>query len=321
MRNICLLALLALNALAPQLQAQDDDAELGKAQPPSEDPRSSIVDDSDPIEPEVQDLPPPPPPVVAPRPAPVVSQAVEEPPPPPPPAPAADEKGRESSGFSLTEGRRRPGATFGFGAVRPLNIGKYNHYEYLYGKERISPYFYGGYYLFSYLLDIGLVGRVGYYHAEGHPLAQRPTLPLDRNLENEPKDRNQKLGLTLIPTQISAEVALAPFKTRWVVFRGWMGMEYLYVQETIEPDLPSDATSDSSSTYTSSGWNRGLVTGVMASFSLTGLDSRSDNSLRALGVDRYYLSVFGENITTTSDKFGNFDRKTYGIAFSFEGLR
>jgi hypothetical protein len=59
----------------------------------------------------------------------------------------------------------------------------------------------------------------------------------------------------------------------------------------------------------------------MASFGLTGLDARSDNSLRSLGVDRYYLSVFAENITTTSDKFGNFDRKNYGIAFSFEGLR
>ncbi len=321
MRNICLLALLALNALTPQLQAQDDDAVLGKAQPPAETPKSSIVDDSDPIEPEVQDLPAAPPPASPERAAPVVSQTVDEPP-PPPRASATDEKGKESSGFSLTEGRRRPGATFGFGATRPDNIGKYNHYEYLYGKERWSPYFYGGYYLFSYLLDIGLVGRVGYYHAEGHPLAVRPAdLPLKRNLENEAKDRNQKLGLTLIPTQVSAEVALAPFKTRWVVFRGWMGMEYLYVQETIEPDLPSNATSSSSSTYTNSGWNQGLVTGVMASFSLTGLDTRSDNSLRALGVDRYYLSLFAENVITTNDKFGNFDRKNYGIAFSFEGLR
>jgi hypothetical protein len=315
MRNTCLLALLAWNALVPQLHAQDDDAELGKAQPPPEVPESSIVDESDPIEPE---LPPPPPLLPAPRQAPVVTKAGAEPA-PQPSAPAEEKSG--TSGFSLVEGRRRPGATFGFGAVRPDNIGKYNHYEYLYGKERISPYFYGGYYLLSYLFDIGLVGRVGYYHAEGHPLAERPTLPFEQNLENELKDSNQKLGLTLIPTQISAEVALAPFKTRWVVFRGWMGMEYLYVQETIEPDLPSTATTSSASTYTSSGWNQGLVTGVMASFGLTGLDARSDNSLRSLGVDRYYLSVFAENITTTSDKFGNFDRKNYGIAFSFEGLR
>jgi hypothetical protein len=316
MRNLCLLALLAWNALAPQLQAQDDDAELGQAQPPPEVPDTSIIDDSDPIEPQAP-VPPPIPP--APRAAPVVTEAVEEP--PPPPATEVEES-KESSGFSLIDGRRRPAATFGFGATRPDNIGKYNHYEYLYGKERISPYFYGGYYLFSYLFDIGLVGRVGYYHAEGHPLAERPTdLPLKRNLENEPRDENQKLGLTLIPTQISAEVALSPFKTRWVVFRGWMGMEYLYVQETIEPDLPSGSTSASASTYTSSGWNQGLVTGVMASFSLTGLDARSDNSLRSLGIDRYYLSIFAENITTTRDKFGNFDRKQYGIAFSFEGLR
>jgi hypothetical protein len=316
MRNICLLALLALNALAPQLHAQDDDAELGKVQPPPEVPESSIVDDSDPMEPEapVTPMPPPTPPVVA--------RDIDPPPPAaPPPAAAPAEEPKSSSGFSLVEGRRRPGVTFGFGASRPDNIGKYNHYEYLYGKEKVSPYFYGGYYLFSYLLDFGLVGRVGYYHAEGHPLAERPGLPLERDLENELKDTNQKLGLTLIPTQISAEVALAPFKTRWVVFRGWMGIERLYVQETIEPDLPATSTTSSASTYTSSGWNEGLVTGVMASFSLTGLDARSDNSLRSLGVDRYYLSVFAENITTTRDKFGNFDRKNYGIAFSFEGLR
>lgn len=311
MRNICLLALLALNAV-PQVLAQDDDAELGTVQPAPELPDTSIIDDSDPIEPVTPDVPEQREQNA--QPAPVVATA-QEPEPDPPPAASA------SSGFSLVEGRRRPGATFGFGVFRPDNIGKYNHYNYLYGKERISPYFYGGYYLFSYLVDFGLVGRVGYYHAEGHPLASRPDLPLNKDLSEELKDNNQKLGLTLIPTQIAAEVALSPFKTRWVVFRGWMGMEYLYVQETIEPDLPSSATTSSASTYTSSGWNQGLVTGVMASFSLTGLDARSDNSLRSLGIDRYYLSVFAENITTTRDKFGNFDRKNYGIAFSFEGLR
>ncbi|WP_141736240.1 hypothetical protein [Oligoflexus tunisiensis] len=316
MRKICLLALLALNALAPQLQAQDDDAELGNPPPPEpEIPESSIIDDSDdPVEPA---QPEPLPPIPAPARPPVVTQEVPEPPPPPAePAPA------EESSFSLVEGRRRPGATFGFGAFRPESIGKYNHYEYLYGKEKVAPYFYGGYYLFSYFVDIGLVGRVGYYHAEGHPLADRPAeLPVSRDLETERKDNNQKLGLTLIPTQLSAEIAISPFKKRWVVFRGWMGMEYLYVQETVEPDLPSTAKTSSASTYTNSGWNEGLVTGVMASFSLTGLDSRSDKSLRSLGIDRYYLSLFAENITTTSDKFGNFDRKNYGIAFSFEGLR
>ncbi|HYX34048.1 MAG TPA: hypothetical protein VE954_13120 [Oligoflexus sp.] len=316
MRNICLLALLALNALAPQVLAQDDDAELGKPQPTPEAPGSSILDESDEVEP-VQPLPPLPP--VSTRSAPVVVRDVPEPA-PPPPAPAAAEKS-QSSGFSLIEGRRRPGATFGFGATRPEKLGKFNHYNYLYGKEKVSPHFYGGYYLFSYLVDFGLVGRVGYYHAEGHPLAARPETPLKRDLVDELKDENQKLGLTLIPTQLALEVAISPFKTRWVVFRGWMGMEYLYVQETIEPDLPSTSTTDTASTYTSSGWNQGIATGVMASFSLTGLDARSDNSLRSLGVDRYYLSFFLENVTTTRDKFGNFDRKNYGIAFSFEGLR
>jgi hypothetical protein len=317
MRKICLLALLALNALAPQLQAQDDDAELGNPPPPEPDVTdSSIVDDSDdPVEPVEPELPP----VPAPPPAPVVTKNVSESSPPPAetePAPA------ESSGFNLVEGRRRPGATFGFGAFRPESIGKYNHYEYLYGKEKVAPYFYGGYYLFSYVVDLGIVGRVGYYHAEGHPLADRPVdLPVKRDLQTERKDNNQKLGLTLIPTQLTAEIALSPFKTRWLVFRGWMGMEYLYVQETVEPNLPSTATTSSASTYTNSGWNEGLVTGVMASFSLTGLDTRSDKSLRSLGIDRYYLSLFAENITTTRDKFGNFDRKNYGIAFSFEGLR
>jgi len=313
MRNICLLALLTLNTLATHALAQDDDAELGKAQAPAEIPESSIVDDSDAVEPD--DPPVAAPQAAAPQAAPMVGVADEPPPPPPEPAQTG------SSGFSLTEGRRRPGASFGFGAFRPYDIGKYNHYNYLYGKEKAAPYFYGGYYLFSYLVDIGLVGRVGYYHAEGSPLSARPTLPLDRDLDGEAKDSSQKLGLTLIPVQLSTEVALAPFKTRWVVLRAWMGLEQLYVQETVEPRLPSSAKENSASTYTTSGWNQGLATGFMVSLSLTGLDARSDNSLRSLGIDRFYLSGFAENITTTSDKLGNFDRKTYGIAFSFEGLR
>ncbi len=289
MHKILLLTFIILVGIGPPALAQVDDAELEKVQagtPSSRDSDSALQE-------------------------PKASESEAK--------PRSD--GAASAGF--LNGRRRPGATFGLAIARPVSIGKYNHYDYLYGKKRAHPTFYAGYYLGSFFFDFGLVARVGYYHAEGQPLKSREglTLPLKADLTDQQKDYDQTLGLTLIPVQGTVEVALSPFKTRWVVLRGWVGYEQLYVTETIEPNLPSSTSSTSKATYTSSGSNSGLVTGVMLSISLTGLDPRSDYSLRSLGVDRLYLSLYRDVTKTTQDKMGNFDRETYGIAFSFEGLR
>jgi len=289
MHKILLLRFVILVGIGQPALAQVDKAELGKFQAPA---LKSGESDSVPEE----------------------SKAIEN---------EGKPKGDEEASAGFLDGRRRPGATFGFAVARPASIGKYNHYDYLYGKKRTHPTFYAGYYLGSYFFDLGLVGRMGYYHAKGHPLKSREglTLPLKGDLTDQQKDYDQTLGLTLIPVQGTVELALSPFKTRWVVLRGWVGYEQLYVTETIEPNLPSSTSSTSKATYTSSGSNTGLVTGAMLSISLTGLAPRSDYSLGSLGVDRLYLSLYGDIAKTTHDKMGNFDRKTYGIAFSFEGLR
>ncbi len=323
MRKILLPILFILFAAQSQAFAQDDDAELGSTQDtaPALRDENSIMDESD-LEPI---NPAPPQERAEPRPTAVPSASVA----PKQPAPLAKERPESvapkssSEGFRLLDGRRKPGSTFGFGVSRPTSIGKYNHYDYLYGKPRSFPTFYGGYYLGSYLFDFGIVGRSAYYSAQGHPLATRDSIqtPQKGDLEGQLKDDNQKIALTLIPLQTTAELAISPFKVRWIVLRGWMGWEYLYVQETIEPSLASTTTNTSSGTYTSAGWNSGVVTGVMASFSMTGLDPRADYSMRALGIDRMYLSLSFDIVKTVQAKMGNFDRKTYGIAFSFEGLR
>lgn len=313
MRKFSLLALFAWSAIAPQLLAQNDDAERGGTRKSSgkELREDSILTDErhSAVKKSLQ------------RAQVEAAEPLSDPTPAAAPVHTAEKKSTPI--FSFLEGRRRPGATFGFTVAKPQQIGVYNHYDYLYGKKNYSPGFYGGYYLGSYFLDFGVVGRTSYYHAEGHPLASRKDLdlPLKGNLTDQAKDKNQKLALTLIPLQVAAEVALSPFTTRWVVLRGWMGYEQLYVQETVDASLPNAGGTNEGGTYANTGWNAGRALGWMVSFSLTGLEARSDNSLRSLGIDRYYLSFYGENVKTQTSKMGNFDRKIYGIAFSFEGLR
>ncbi|MCX6131238.1 MAG: hypothetical protein NTX25_19535 [Proteobacteria bacterium] len=227
----------------------------------------------------------------------------------------------DKTGF--LSGRRRPGASFGLGLAQVASLGKYNHYDYLYGKKNRMLSMYAGYYLGSFLFDLGLITRIGYYSANGHPLESRGTIgkTFERDLTNEVVDRNQKLELTLIPVQPVVELALSPFKTRWLILRGWFGMEFLYVQESLQPNLPNSQAESNTKTYANTGWNSGLTMGGMVSFSLNGLEPRSDYSLRSIGIDRFFISPFIEIVKTTQAKFGNFDRKNYGIAFSFEGLR
>jgi|GEM_PF-2957266 hypothetical protein len=221
--------------------------------------------------------------------------------------------------------RRRPGSTFGLGVGAVQEIGAFNHYEKFYGAPQRFGSFYAGYYLYSYFVDFGVMGKLGYYGDRGHPLKSLPageTVPLNKNLPDSIEvDKNQNLELTLIPAQVLLDLAISPLASRRIVLRGWVGYEQLYVQEVLKPNLPSGASSAEVSTYKSSGWNTGTVVGGMVSISLTGLEPRSDYALRAIGIDRTYISPYAEIVTTRDDRMGNYDRRIYGIAFSFESLR
>lgn len=221
-------------------------------------------------------------------------------------------------------GRRRPGAFLGLSLGALSDIGENNQYKVLYGDEKRELGFFAGYYLWSYLVDFGLSFKLGYYNATGHPATgiDRSQLPIRGDLaENTQVDTSQEMQLSLIPVQFLGNVALSPFASRRVVLRAWFGPEWLYVQESVKPDLPSSVSGSAESSFVNKGWNQGTVFGTMLSISITGLEARSDYAMRSIGIDRTYISPFFEIVSTSNDKMGNFDRKNYGIAFNFESLR
>ena len=228
-----------------------------------------------------------------------------------------------------TRSRRKPSTLFGVGIGRPNLIGKYNHYQKIYGKFEKMLSLQMGSYLYTYGIDFGLSAKFGYFNAGGSPLrsltANDVTLetPLKRDIpENFQTDPNQKVELTLIPVQTLLEVAYSPFPiSRRIVLRAYAGPEFLYVQETLKPNIPSTETVPAGTQLVSKGWNRSLVTGAMISISINGIEARSDYALKSIGVDRTYISPYIELVTTTNDKMGNYDRKIYGISLQFEGLR
>lgn len=228
-----------------------------------------------------------------------------------------------------TRSRRKPSTLFALGIGKPQEIGEYNHYEKIYGKIETIKQVQMGYFFYSYFIDVGVSAKFGYFNASGHPLkslssgTDRLETPLKRDIpDNFATDPNQKVELTLIPVQTLLELAYSPFPvSRRIVLRGYIGPEFLYVQETLKPNIPSTASVPTGTQLVSKGWNRGLVTGAMISISLNGIEARSDFALKSIGVDRTYISPFYEIVKTTNDKFGNYDRKIYGISLQLEGLR
>ncbi|RZA24709.1 MAG: hypothetical protein EOP10_09105 [Proteobacteria bacterium] len=233
-----------------------------------------------------------------------------------------------------TAARRKPSTIMGFGYLKNTDIGEYNHYEKLYGKTEKTINLQMGRYLYTYGIDIGLSAKFGYFNAGGHPLKSLSNcgsdadpialeVPLKRNIPDGcTTDENQKIELTLIPVQTLLELAYSPFPvSRRLVIRGYIGPEFLYVQEVLKPNVPSNQELPEGTQLVSSGWNQGLVTGIMLSISVSGYEARSDYALKSIGVDRTYISPFYEVVTTTNDKMGNYDRKSYGISLQFEGLR
>lgn len=221
--------------------------------------------------------------------------------------------------------RRRPSSIFAFGLGQVQEMGEYNHYERLYGAKGKMGILQTGYYVYTYGVDIGFSAKFGYYHDNGHPLTSLSNLdvPVKGNLPDTAViDPKQNIELTLIPVQALLELAYSPFPvSRRIVFRGWAGPEFLFVQEALKPNLPDNQTAPDGTSLVSKGWNQGMVTGAMVSISINGIESRSDYALKAIGVDRLYISPFVEIVKTTNDKMGNYDRKVYGINLSFEGLR
>ncbi len=219
---------------------------------------------------------------------------------------------------------RRPGAYFGFGLSKINQLGDTNHFDYLYGSKPNLASLEAGYYVFSYLVDIGFFAKISYGKADGHPLksSQNVTFPTPGDLPPDlALDQNQSLELTMIPLQIRSELAFSPFKSRRVVLRGWVGLERIFLEEVLKPKLSGNVNDAGSESYLHKGWNTGAVTGASISISLNGIEPRSDYALKALGIDKTYISPFLEVSKTQTKKMGNFDRKTYGIAFNFESLR
>lgn len=228
-----------------------------------------------------------------------------------------------------TASRRRPGSLFGFSVGRNQEIGEYNHYEKIYGRMENMNSLQMGYFFYTFGIDVGVSARFGYFNAKGDPLrsftqnGETLERPLDRDIPDSfETDPDQKVELTLIPVQALLELAYSPFPvSRRVVLRGYIGPEFLYVQEVLKANIPSTESIASGLQLVSKGWNRGIVTGAMLSFSISGIEARSDYALKSIGVDRTYISPFMEIVKTTDDKMGNYDRKSYGISLQFEGLR
>lgn len=344
-QRLVLAGLLLLSPSALPAQSEGEDQELpSDAQEETEDEgnaaatQDSAADQSSEAEPEENSAAPaaspaaPEPSPTVPEPSPVVPENSESEPSPDVPATdttkADDKESRPALKDTDDSPRRAPGAYFGLGLGKVTDLGKYNHYKIFYGSEKNMMLLHSGYYFFTKVVDFGASLKLGYYQATGHPLASLASLgglqpPIKEDLPaNTVTDPNQKLELTLIPAQLLLNLAYSPFyQSRRLVLRGWFGVEFLRVEETLSADIPPDVSNSGVSKFTQSGWNQGVVTGGMLSISLSGLEPRSDYALRSMGIDRVYLSPFFEIVTTTDDKMGNYDRKTYGILIDFEGLR
>ncbi|MBC7660388.1 MAG: hypothetical protein H7249_11870 [Chitinophagaceae bacterium] len=221
--------------------------------------------------------------------------------------------------------RRRPSSLLSFSLAKVQNLGENDHYQRLYGTPNKMGFIQTGYYVYSNQVDIGFSAKFGYYNASGHPLTSLSGLsvPVKGDLPDSVQvDKKQSITMTLIPVQALFEAAYSPFPvSRRITFRGWIGPEFTFVQETLKPNLPTTTTAPAGTSLVSKGWNQGIVTGGMVSISITGVESRSDYALKSIGVDRTYISPFVEYMKTTNDKMGNLDRKIYGISITFEGLR
>ncbi len=236
-----------------------------------------------------------------------------------------DYKTPEPSHAPFPESRRRPSHFLSFGLGKVGDIGKYNHYDKLYGRTNKTGFFHAGYFLYTAaVLDLGLSGRFGYYSAKGHPLTSLngQSTPVNGDLGDVQTDSRQSIELTLVPVDILFNLAFSPFPvSRRLVIQGWIGPEFTFVQETLKPNIPSSSTVPANSSLVSKGWDQGIVTGVMLSISINGLEARSDYALKSIGIDRTYIGPYYEIVKTTNDHMGNYDRKEYGLSFIFQGLR
>ncbi|MFW7377871.1 MAG: hypothetical protein ACOH5I_03565 [Oligoflexus sp.] len=216
---------------------------------------------------------------------------------------------------------RKRGYHFGIGIAQPQNFGsQYNHYEKLFGKPKIHPTVWGEYYFFNLGVDFGFRSAISYYTARGYAAKDLNVadFPLEQDITDNQVDRTQESQLTLIPVQAAGTISFSPFRARWVVFQGWYGMQWVYVQNTM---YSKASENQKGSTYLNSGWNEEQVYGAAISFDLSWIDARSTYSMRVFGISGLYLTPFMEVQKSTSSEFGVYDRENYGLMFTFETLR
>ena len=211
-------------------------------------------------------------------------------------------------------------------------------YKQLYGTEPLQPTIGVDVYAYDWYVTFGASIRAGYSTQYGFAAKAGKSGKPDNCDEVEIElDKNEKTTLTVVPLQAMAVVQFTPFAKKWVVFDGWMGMNYTRYEETrIGVDSEAKTTTGTSgtsgstpksgaqSTLTNKGFRREVVVGGAANILLNAFDERSVSSMRSvLGLGAIYAAPYLEiaKAQNLSENEPSFDRTTVGISFTFESAR
>ena len=211
-------------------------------------------------------------------------------------------------------------------------------YKQLYGSEPLEPTIGVDVYAYDWYVTFGASIRAGYSTQYGFAAKSGKGGKPDNCDEVEIElDKNEKTTLTVVPLQAMAVIQFTPFTKKWVVFDGWMGMNYTRYEETrIGVDSEAKTTTGTSgssgsasksgaqSTLTNKGFRREVVVGGAANILLNSFDERSVSSMRSvLGLGAIYAAPYLEiaKAQNLADNEPSFDRTTVGISFTFESAR
>jgi hypothetical protein len=268
-----------------------------------------------------------------PTPAPAPEEAVKV-----PETPASDAAGEGDSAVQLRVRGKAPDRVFGTYRVRV----KYNRpdfddgmrfYDEAYNKPSDYPSFDADWFAWDWYVTLGLKFGMGYYTDEGHALKAKSGVAKakeDLDPDDVEEDPNGKTTLTLIPLSTSLTAQMTPFKGKWLVLDGWIGVERVYWQEvrngagtaTTTAMIQDTATESKDETLTNKGWKNGTVIGAAANILLNPLDEQGANSMRgSMGLGYIYLSPFFEIARSTNKDGVSWGRKIIGLGFTFETVK
>jgi len=247
---------------------------------------------------------------------------------------------QETATITTEPAYERPQRLFGhyrlhLGVAQPT-FNAMEHYKDFYGATDPGPFMQFDVFAFDWFVTVGGMFRMGYFSDRGSAIKTNST---DGTIE---KDSNAPLSLTVVPLQFAATFEGTPFNRKWIVFSGWVGMEYSYFEEVrVNPDVDSSTSTTTSQkktffmaptptqkaakteepTYVNRGWKSGQVVGAAMSFRIDQFDERAANSLSdTIGFNAIYLSPFIEVVRSPASGV-SFGRNTIGMAFTFESAR